>query len=109
MKERHELGRAISYVLVGLACRFALGLPARSGVGDGSKRTRLVEAPHRQSQLLLPLRVSALDQLFLGIASGSTTSTTPPPLRLRFTLPVSHQLRVSCQLKPASRNTFQMV
>jgi hypothetical protein len=30
-------------------------------------------------------------------------------LRLRLTLPVSHHVRVACQLKPASRNTNQIV
>lgn len=109
MKKRHEFGRALSYVLVGLARWFALRLPARAGIRYRLKRTRLIKAPHRQPQLLLPLCVSTLDQLFLGVASGSTTSTTSPFLRLRWTLPVSHQLRVLCQLKPASLMTFQMV
>src|SRR5215208_6268582 len=46
---------------------------------------------------------------FLASASGSVTSTPPPLLRLRLTLPVSHQLRVLCHSKPASLRTFQMV
>ena len=45
---------------------------------------------------------------FLELASGSITVSLPR-LRLRVTLPVSHQLRASCQLKPASSRTVRMV
>src|SRR5215217_5803318 len=108
MEQAHEFGRAVPQVLVRLACWLALHLPAGSGIGHGLKRSRLIEAPHRQTQLLA-LPVSAFDQVFLASASGSTISTTSPLLRLRSTLPVSHQLRVLCHSKPASLRTFQMV
>ena len=36
-------------------------------------------------------------------------TVTVPALRLRWTVPVSHQVRLRCQLHPASRNTHQIV
>src|SRR5215204_4653738 len=63
---------------------------------------------HTVSPELSPSVSSALDQLFLAVASGSMTSTTSP-LRFRSTPPVSHQLRSLCHSKPASFKVFQMV
>src|SRR5215207_8225373 len=63
---------------------------------------------HTVSPELSPSVSSALDQLFLAVASGSMTSTTSP-LRFRSTTPVSHQLRSLCHSKPASFEVFQMV
>jgi hypothetical protein len=64
LKQGHELGRAVSYVLVGLTGGFALGLPATSGVGHRLERTGLIGAPHRQTQQLLALPISSFDQIF---------------------------------------------
>jgi len=108
MEQAHEFGRAIPQVLVRLAYWLALWFPARAWIGYGLQWTGLVEPPHRDAHLLA-FSVSAFDQIFLASASGSVTSTTSPLLRLRLTLPVSHQLRVLCQSKPVSRKTFQMV
>src|SRR3954470_23665277 len=73
----------------------------------GLEGTGLVLAPHRQPQLGA-LRVSLLDQLFLTAASGSLTHATPC-LRLRIPTPVSHQVRLFCQLCPASCRVRQIV
>ena len=108
MEQAHELGCAIPQVLVRLASWLALWFQARARIGHALKRSRLIKSPHPHSQLLA-LCVSALDQIFLASASGSVTSTTSPLLPLPFTVPVSHQLRVLCQSKPASLRTFQIV
>jgi hypothetical protein len=63
VKQAHEFGRAVSQVLMGLACWLALRLPATSGVGYGLEWTGLVEPPHRDAHLLT-LSVSAFDQIF---------------------------------------------
>src|SRR5215207_8431171 len=73
----------------------------------GLKRPGLVLAPDRQPKLGAEL-VGLLDQLFLAIASGSLTRTTPC-LRCRITTPVSHQVRLFCQLRPASCRVRQIV
>jgi hypothetical protein len=64
VKQAHELGRAFSYVLVGLTGGFALRLPATSRVGYRLERTGLVGAPHRQTQVLLALPIRSFDQIF---------------------------------------------
>jgi len=52
--------------------------------------------------------VGAFDQLFMGVVSGSVTSTGPA-LRLRTTVPVWHQVRLSCQEYPASHSVCKIV
>src|SRR4051794_31284590 len=48
------------------------------------------------------LGISPLDQPLFTAASGSVMLTKPPCLRLRITTPVSHQVRLFCQPKPAA-------
>src|SRR4051795_2311405 len=72
------------------------------------KRPGLVLAPDREPKLR-PERVGLLDQLFFAATSGSLTRTAPACLRLRITTPVSHQVRLFCQLKPASCRVRQIV
>src|SRR3954471_12043676 len=66
----------------------------------GLKGAGLVLTPDREPKLGAE-RVGLLDQLFFAAASGSRTRTTPC-LRWRITTPVSHQVRLFCQLRPAS-------
>src|SRR3954469_4269605 len=73
----------------------------------GLKGARLVLAPDGQSQFGSPCG-GLFDQLFLAAASGSLTRTTPC-LRLRITTPVSHHVRLFCQLRPASCSVRQIV
>jgi hypothetical protein len=89
-----------------LAYRMALWLPAFTWIRNRLIRSRLIFNPHRQSHFLSET-ISCLDQLFLGVASGSLTITTPR-FRLRTTCPVSHQLRDFCQRKPASCRITQI-
>src|SRR3954452_15096368 len=72
----------------------------------GLKRPRLVLTPDREPKLR-PQRVGLLDQLFLAKASGSRTRTTPC-LRWRITTPVSHQVRLFCQLRPPACKVRQI-
>src|SRR5215204_1479420 len=73
----------------------------------GLKRPGLVLTPDREPKLGTE-RVGLLNQLFLAIASGSLTRTTPG-LRWRIATPVSHQVRLFCQLSPASCRVRQIV
>src|SRR5690606_31476857 len=77
-------------------------------MGDRLERTRLVLRPDREPQLLLAGRVGRLDQLYLGAASTSSTSTTPA-FRRRSTSPVVHQLRSRCHESPAACSACQIV
>ena len=79
----------------------SLLLPTVASDWHGLERPAFVFGPHGKAELR-PLRVCSLDQLFFGSASGSTTLTTSPFLRLRFDMPVSHQLLVRGQIQPAS-------
>src|SRR5215210_6691353 len=71
------------------------------------ERSGFVFAPDRQIHGGAE-RIGPLDQLFFATASGSLTITAPR-LRLRTTTPVSHQLRLFCQLRPAWCSTCQIV
>src|SRR3954462_14501076 len=73
----------------------------------GLKGARLVLAPDRQPKLCAQ-RVSLLDQPLFTAASGSTP-VTGPCLRRRVTTPVWHQVRLFCQLRPASCSGRQIV
>src|ERR671916_958131 len=73
----------------------------------GLKGTSFVLTPDRETQVCAQC-VGLLDQLFLTAASGSLTRTTPC-LRLRSATPVSHQVRLFCQLRPASCRVRQIV
>src|SRR3954467_12676872 len=73
----------------------------------GLEGAGLVLTPNGQSQFGSPC-VGLLDQLFLAKASGSLTRTTPC-LRRRIATPVSHHVRLFCQLRPASCSVRQIV
>src|SRR5215217_355623 len=107
MKQGQDLGCAATDVLVRLEGGLAARLPRHPGMWHSLKRPRLVLAPDRQPKLG-PQRVGLLDQLFFAAASESLTRTTPC-LRCRITTPVSHQVRLFCQLRPAACRVRQIV
>src|SRR3954447_2673986 len=107
MEQGQDLGRAAPDVFVQLEGRVFARLPGYSGMRHGLKGTGLVLTPDREPKLR-PQRVGLLDQLFLARASGSLTRTTPC-LRWRIATPVSHQVRLFCQLSPASCRVRQIV
>src|SRR5213596_3138377 len=108
MKQGQDLGCAAADVFVRLGGRLFARLPGWAGMRHGLKRPRLVLTPDRQPKLGAE-RVGLLDQLFFAAASGSLTRTAPACLRLRITTPVSHQVRLFCQLSPASCRVRQIV
>src|SRR3954465_2203901 len=101
------LGGAAADVFMRLGGRVLARLPGYAGMRHGLKRPRLVLAPDRQPQLGAE-HVGSLDQPLFTAASGSLTRTTPC-LRWRITTPVSHQVRLFCQLRPASCRVRQIV
>src|SRR5437764_1813889 len=107
MKQGQDLGWAAPDVFVRLLGRVLARLRGWAGMRHGLKRAGLVRAPDRQPKLGAE-RVGLLDQLFLARASGSRTRTTPC-LRRRVTRPVSHQVRLFCQLSPAACSVRQIV
>lgn len=111
MKERHQFGRATAHVLVRMPNWVALLLPTLPRLSDRLIRSGFVLTPDGQSQTLSQ-QVGSFDQLFFASASGSLTITTSLPRlrrRKRRAVPVSHQVRSSCQLRPASLSTRQSV
>src|SRR5712692_2749219 len=106
-QERQQLHRAAADVLVGSAGGLAFGLPGLARLGNRLVGTTFVLGPDRQSESF-PYFVCLLDEPLFWSASGSTTVTTPS-LRLRTATPVSHQVRLSCQVKPASCSTCTTV
>ena len=108
MNQGQDLGRTTADVFVRLEGWLAARLPRHPGMWHSLKRPRLVLAPDRQPKLSAQ-RVGLLDQLFFAAASGSLTRTAPACLRLRITTPVSHQVRLFCQLRPASCSVRQIV
>src|SRR3954465_15501653 len=107
MEQGQDLGRAAADVFVRLGGRVFARLPGYAGMRHGLKRPGLVLAPDRQTKLGAE-HVGSLDQPLFTAASGSLTRTTPC-LRLRITTPVSHQVRLFCQLRPASCRVRQIV
>src|SRR3954453_5943370 len=108
MKQGQDLGRAAAEVLMRLGGRVFARLPGYPGMRHGLKPPRLVLlAPDREPQLGAE-HVGSLDQPLFTAASGSLTRTTPC-LRWRITTPVSHQVRLFCQLRPASCRVRQIV
>jgi hypothetical protein len=79
----------------------ALRAPTAARVRHRLEGPGLVLAPDRQAEGGAE-RVGPLDQPLLAAASGSVTATRPSCLRLRTTTPVSHQVRLLCQPKPAA-------
>src|SRR3954471_10801729 len=100
MKQGQDLGCAAPDVFVRLEGGLAARLPRHPGMRHGLERPGLVLTPDRQPKLRA-LRVGLLDQLFWARVSGSRTRTTPC-LRRRVATPVWHQVRLFCQLSPAS-------
>lgn len=104
MEERQLFGGSGTHVLVWRADWLSGGVPMGTGIGQRLIGSGLIFRPDRQVRL----GVGGLDQVFLGTASGSVTSTGPL-FRLRTTVPVAHQLRSLLQVSPASWSTDQMV
>jgi hypothetical protein len=101
LKQGQELACAAPDILMGLGGGAPVRLPGTSGMRHRLERPGLVFAPNRQAKRGGE-RVGSLDQPLFATASGSVTVTGPPRLRLRTTAPVSHQVRLFCQPKPAS-------
>ena len=77
---------------MGLALRVALGPPGVTGLRNGLIRTGLILTPQRDAHAF-GYAIGQFDQpLFLSVL-GSTTVTTPD-FRLRWAVPVGHQVRV---------------
>src|SRR5215210_2416591 len=108
MKQGQDLGCAAADVFVRLRRRSPSRVPRYAGMRHGLKGAGLVLTPDRQPKLCAE-RVGLLDQLFFAAVSGSLTRTAPTCLRLRITTPVSHQVRLFCQLRPASCRVRQIV
>ena len=108
MEQGQDLGCATPDVFVRLLGRVFARLPGWAGMRHRLKRPRLVLTPDRQPKLGAQ-RVGLLDQLFFAAASGSLTRTTPACLRRRIATPVSHQVRLFCQLRPLACRVRQMV
>src|SRR6185369_8674830 len=101
MEQGQDLGRAAADIFVRLRGGLAVWSPTAARVRHGLERTGLIRAPHRQAKTST-LRVSPLDQPLFAAAFGSVTLTKPSGFRLRTTTPVSHQVRLFCQPKPAA-------
>src|SRR3954471_21216377 len=107
MKQGQDLGCAAADVFVRLGGRLFARLPGYAGMRHGLKRPPLVLAPDLKPPLGAQ-RAGSLDQPLFTAASGSLTRTTPC-LRLRMAMPVSHQVRLFCQVRPASCSVRQIV
>lgn len=106
-KQRQQLGRSSPDVLVGLQRRLAHLLPRMARLWNGLVGSGLILAPNGYAPGL-PTPIRLLDHPFFCWAWGSLTVTLPA-LRFRTTLPVSHQVRLSCQVYPASWSACQIV
>src|SRR5690348_3603445 len=107
MEQGQDLGGAATDIFVWLLGRVFARLPGWAGMRHGLKGAGLVLTPDRQPKLGAE-RVGLLDQLLFAAASGSLTRTTPC-LRWRIATPVWHQVRLFCQLTPASCRVRQIV
>src|SRR4051794_35497819 len=101
MEQGQDLGRAVAGIFVRLRGGLTVWAPTAAPGRHGLERASLILAPPRQAKANA-LRVGPLDQPPFTAASGSVTRTRPPCLRLRTTTPVSHQVRLFCQPKPAA-------
>ena len=75
-----------------LALRVAFGLPRLTGLGYCLVRAGLILAPQWDAQRFRNV-IRQIDQPLFSSVFGSTTVTTPD-LRLRWAVPVGHQVRV---------------
>src|SRR5215216_6106348 len=107
MEQGQDLGCAAADVFVRLEGGLAARLPRHTRMRHRLERAGLVLAPDREPKLRAQ-RVGLLNQLFWAAASGSLTRTTPC-LRWRVATPVSHQVRLFCQLRPPACSVRQIV
>lgn len=91
-KQREQLGCPVAEVFVSLARGLAFRLPTRTRIGHGLVRTGLILTPERQSDRFHPT-IRLFDQPLFSSVCGSMTVTTPL-FRVRWAVPVGHQLRV---------------
>lgn len=107
MEQGKQFGCSILGVFVWLLGWLSFWFPMVPRIGDGLVWSGFILRPDGQS-LLLSYGVRLLDEFFLAQASGSLTSTVPL-LRTRMAVPVSHQVRSSCHVYPASCKTHKIV
>jgi hypothetical protein len=88
-----QLGGATTEVFVRLPRRLPRRLPGGARLGNGLIGAGFVLAPQLQPERCAET-IGTVDQLFLGVASGSVVVTTDPSFRLRRAVPVWHQLRL---------------
>src|SRR5947209_18598357 len=101
MEQGQDLARAAADIFVRLRGGLTVWSPTAARMRHGLERTGLIRTPNRQAKASA-LRVGPLDQPLFAAASGSVTLTRPSCFRLRTTTPVSHQVRLFCQPKPAA-------
>ena len=106
-EQRQQFGGATTDVLVRLRVGVSLRLPGLTGLRNRLIRTSLVLAPQRDAHLFGDV-IGQVDQPLFFSVSGSTTVTTPD-LRLRWAVPVGHQVRVRWKELPASCSTRRIV
>ena len=107
MKQSQHFGRTIPWIFMRIAFRVQLDVPIGARIGGCRIGSSFIHSPHRQPERFAQL-IGTLNQRFFVSVCGSVT-TTVPALRLRKTLPVSHQLRSFCQLHPASCKVLNIV
>jgi hypothetical protein len=90
-----------------LVLRMSLGLPGLTRLGNRLIRAGLILAPQRDADRFSN-PIGQVDQPLFPSVFGSVTVTTPA-LRLRWAVPVGHQVRVRWYELPASCNTRRMV
>ena len=77
---------------MGLALRMAFELPGLNGLRNRLIRAGLILAPQWDAHRFRDV-IGKVDQPLFSSVFGSTTVTTPD-LRLRWAVPVGHQVRV---------------
>src|SRR5215210_450577 len=107
-EQGEQLGRPAAQILVRVVRRVAGRLPGRPGLRDRLIGADLILTPQPKAQPF-GRTVSTLNHVFLGVASGSMTVVTVPSFRLRWAVPVWHQVRVICQVYPASQSVIRIV
>ena len=101
MEQGQDLGRAAADIFVRLRGGLAVRPPTAARMRHGLERTGLVLAPDRQAKARrLACRPARSAPFYRRIRIGDADQA--PCLRLRITTPVSHQVRLFCQPKPAA-------